>query len=382
MDLTNAKLYNKIATYIAFFIVGSSIALWAISIPYIKIRLNIEELSLGTILMFLSIGAIVAMMITDKLVSKIGCRFSFLISVLLLTISLLFVNIAPNRQILTVLVTIMGIGAGIADVTANIQAVYMEKAFEKKLMSSFHSLYSLGSFITGMAASFILSLQFSIYMVVNGFVVLFLVLLIFIIGGIVPFGNFENTMQNKKFKFPSLLLIIAGFICFTAYMTEGAMLDWASILLIDHKSFIKENAGYGFSIFFATVTIGRLAGDFLANKYDAAIIITCSALITLCGISIILISDTTLILYTAFAITGFGAANIIPMTISTIPKIKGNMSLNTAIALVTTIGYSGSLLGPALIGYISHLTSLITAFVFICILLFLVSAFSLKIKGK
>lgn len=276
----------------------------------------------------------------------------------------------------------MGIGVGIADVTANIQAVYMEKAFNKKLMSSFHSLYSFGSFITGIAASFILTLKFSIYATINGFVAIFFILLIFITGGIVPFGSFENTAADKKFKFPSILLLIAGFTCFTAYMSEGAMLDWASILLIDYKSFIKENAGYGFSIFFAAVTIGRLLGDFIANKYNNGLIIAFSALITLLGITSILFFSSPIILYISFAITGLGAANIIPMTISVIPKIKGDIPLNTAIALVTTIGYSGTLLGPALIGYISHITSLIAAFLFICILLFLVSAFSLKIKDK
>lgn len=382
MEILHAKIYNKVSTYIAFFIVGSSIALWAISIPYIKLKLNIDELSLGTILMFLSIGAIIAMLITDKLVTKIGCRLSFLTSIILLIFSLLFVNIAPDRLTLTILVTIMGIGIGIADVTANIQAVYMEKSFEKKLMSSFHSMYSLGSFITGIAASFVLSFQFSIYTVINIFIFILFLLFIFIIRGIIPFGNFENTAKSNKFNFPSLLLLIAGFLCFTAYMTEGAMLDWASILLIDYKSFIKSNAGYGFSIFFATVTIGRLLGDFLANKFSTAKIISFSGLITLLGISAILYFDSPIILYTAFAVTGLGASNIIPMTISIIPKIKGSMPLNTAIALVTTIGYSGSLLGPALIGYISHLTNLITAFLFICFLLLLVSAFSLKLKEK
>lgn len=381
MDMINARLYNKIATYFAFFMVGSSLALWAISIPYIKIRLNIDELSLGTVLMCLSIGAIIAMMITDKLVTKIGCRSSYLLSVLMLAASLFLVNIVPNKNTLIFIVTTLGIGVGIADVTANIQAVYMEKAFEKKLMSSFHSLYSFGSFITGIAVSFILSFKFSINTVINGFIIMLLIMLVVIIRGIVPLGNYENTIKNKTFRFPSLLLIITGFVCFAAYMTEGAMLDWASILLIDYKLFLKENAVYGFSIFTA-ITIGRLADDFLANRYDSALIIACSALITLLGIACILFFSSSILLYLSFAVTGLGAANIVPMTISTIPKVRGDIPLNTVIALVSTIGYSGSLLGPALIGYISHLSSLITSFIFICILLFLAFAFSLKLKGK
>lgn len=331
----SAGLYNRISTYIGFFIVGSSVALWALSIPFIKLRLNINDLKLGSILMFLSIGALAAMMITDKLVSSFGCRKTFIFSVIIMIISLYFIKIMPDTFSLTIAVFILGAGVGIADVTANIQAVYMEHAFGKKLMSGFHSIYSGGSFI-----------------------------------------------HDKKLTMPPLLLIIAGFICFAAYMTEGSMLDWAAILLIDYKEFPKEISGYGFSIFFASVTAGRLAGDYLANKFDSGKIIAVSAVTAVTGILCILLFNNKILLYIGFAVIGLGASNIIPMAVSVIPHVKGKISLNAAIAVVTTIGYTGSLLGPAVIGYISHLTNLVTAFIFVCILLIFAGAFSLKLKKK
>ena len=136
------------------------------------------------------------------------------------------------------------------------------------------------------------------------------------------------------------------------------------------------------SIFFASVTIGRLAGDYFANKFDTGKIIAVSAVTAVFGIAVILLFSSKFILYTGFAVIGLGAANIIPMAVSAIPHVKGKISLNAAIAIVTTIGYTGSLMGPAVIGYISHLTNLITAFIFVCVLLILAGAFSLKIKRK
>lgn len=379
----SAGLYNRISTYIGFFIVGSSVALWALSIPFIKLRLNINDLKLGSILMFLSIGALAAMIITDKLVSHLGCRRTFIFSVIIMILSIYLVNIMPDTFSLTAAVFLLGAGVGIADVTANIQAVYMERAFGKKLMSGFHSMYSGGSFIYGISASFLLAKSFHINAVINIMLIILFILLIISFRGFAVSGSLENALkQEKKFIMPPVLLITAGFICFAAYMTEGSMLDWAAILLIDYKDFPKEISGYGFSIFFAAVTIGRLAGDYFANRFDTGKIIAVSAVTAVAGIVCILLFSSKLILYTGFAVIGLGAANIIPMAVSAIPCVKGNISLNAAIAVVTTIGYTGSLLGPAVIGYISHITNLITAFLFVCVLLITAGVFSLKLKSK
>ena len=137
MKKITQQVRHRIKVYTGFLIIGACMALWGISIPYIKSRLNIDDLSLGSILMFLSIGAIIAMIITDKIVSILGCRRTFLLSVSTLIFMLLLCSYAANTFILIIIVTIMGIGLGIADVTANIQAAYMEKIYEKKLMSSF-----------------------------------------------------------------------------------------------------------------------------------------------------------------------------------------------------------------------------------------------------
>lgn len=88
------------------------------------------------------------------------------------------------------------------------------------------------------------------------------------------------------------------------------------------------------------------------------------AIITTAGIAIILICNNHLMIY-----TGLDAA-------------KGSMSFNAAIAAVTTIGYSGTLLAPVIIGYISHISNLLFAFVFICIALILTGIFSLILKEK
>lgn len=91
--------------------------------------------------MFLSIGALAAMMITDKLVSRFGCRHTFICSVIVMIFLLYFINIIPGTLSLTAAVFILGAGVGIADIATNIQAVYMERAFNNCKFYLFCSIY-------------------------------------------------------------------------------------------------------------------------------------------------------------------------------------------------------------------------------------------------
>jgi hypothetical protein len=62
-----------------------------------------------------------------------------------------------------------------------------------------------------------------------------------------------------------------------------------------------------------------------------------------------------------FALVGIGAANIVPVLITLAGQEKV-MPVNMSVAMVATLGYLGVLGGPALIGFIAHLSSLYVAF--------------------
>lgn len=74
-----------------------------------------------------------------------------------------------------------------------------------------------------------------------------------------------------------------------------------------------------------------------------------------------------------FVLIGLGAANIVPVMFSAAGRVP-NVAPAVSIAAVTTIGYAGLLLGPALIGFIAHGTSLPAALAVVAGLLLLVAA--------
>jgi hypothetical protein len=58
---------------------------------------------------------------------------------------------------------------------------------------------------------------------------------------------------------------------------------------------------------------------------------------------------------------GVGASNVVPVLFRRAGALPG-MPAAIAVASLTTVGYGGGLLGPAAVGFVSHFTSLPTAF--------------------
>ena len=150
--------------------------------------------------------------------------------------------------------------------------------------------------------------------------------------------------------------------CFSVFLVEGGLMDWGALFLTEYKDFDLSLAGLGFALFSAAIALGRFMGSALIRLVggESRIVLLscvfsfCSFLLTL----FILPKEWALV---GFLLIGFGNANVIPILFSASGK-QTQISTASAIAIVSSLGYSGILIGPALIGFIAHFTNLFFAF--------------------
>ena len=81
-----------------------------------------------------------------------------------------------------------------------------------------------------------------------------------------------------------------------------------------------------------------------------------------------------------FVLLGLGVANVVPIFFSAAGRLPG-VAPTVSLSAITTIGYTGLLAGPALLGFIAQQFSLATALGFLAVLL-LVVALSYGVKGS
>ncbi len=138
---------EQVATRMAFFIVGFAVAAWAPLIPYAKERLGVDEGTLGLLLLCLGIGSIVSMPLTGTLAARFGCRRVIWGATFVMCVALPCLALASTVPRLALAILAFGAGVGTVDVTVNIQAVMVEKAAGRAMMSGFHGFLSLICFL-------------------------------------------------------------------------------------------------------------------------------------------------------------------------------------------------------------------------------------------
>ena len=165
-------------------------------------------------------------------------------------------------------------------------------------------------------------------------------------------------------------------ICF---MAEGAVLDWSGVFLTNNRGLDIAHAGWGFAIFGGTMSVMRFTGDKVVSILGRKQVLIFSSVIAMIGYAIAVIIPDWKSTLLGFALVGIGAANIVPVLITLAGQEKV-MPVNMSVAMVATLGYFGILGGPALIGFIAHLTDLYTAFTVVALTFIVIAVGAFKLK--
>ncbi len=195
--------------------------------------------------------------------------------------------------------------------------------------------------------------------------VIFLVLLIWVYSHLIPTNDNDRTTKTG-IRLPQKGLLFLGLVIFCSSITEGAVADWNGVYLTDVLSTSNSFAALGFAAFSMTMTIGRLLGDSLTQRFKATTIVRCGAILTVLGLFASIFTNNPYLALLGFAAVGLGVANIIPLSFSS----AGNSasSPGAGISGAASIGYAGFLIGPPLIGLLAEQFSLRISFTVIAIL--------------
>lgn len=378
LDTATLLSTQRLATRLSFFSLGFATAAWAPLIPFAQQRLNLNHADFGLLLLCMGIGSMIAMPATGALVKRWGCRPLIALALMLLMVLLPSLTMWSSIVSMAVALFIFGSAAGCLGVAINLQAVVVEKHSVRALMSSFHGMCSLGGLTGAMLVTALLAVGLSPLMST-----LSVVMILLVIGGVaIPscLTSFEQdekphedtTQAPKKLYRPDGIILLIGMMCFIAFLSEGAAMDWGGIYLTSKYQLNPAFAGLAYTFFALSMTTGRFAGHVLLKQWGEKNIVTYSAIGACIGMAIIVTAPVWQVVVLGYAILGLGCSNIVPVMFSRVGR-QNNMPKAAALSLVSTIAYTGSLSGPALIGLIGEWTGLSTVLTGVAVLLFVIA---------
>jgi len=348
----------RLATRLAFLVAGFGVSCWAPLVPYAKHRLDVDERTLGFLLLCLGIGSLVSMLFTGMWSARFGTRPVVLASGFGLAASLPLLAIASTPFTLGVSLLLFGATMGSLDVAMNIHAVEVEHGAGEPLLSGFHALYSVGGFAGAAFMTLLLS---------AGITPLTSVLAGAVLMALAMFATSPRLLRTKAadgephFALPRGVVLVIAILSAIMFLAEGSLLDWSALLITGKNLVAVEQGGIGYMLFAIAMTLARFSGDALTARLGDRKIMLWGSLMAIAGFAVLLLTPVVAMAMGAFVLIGLGCANVVPVLF----RLAGSQKVmppGLAIAAITTMGYAGILLGPAMIGFVAKHVGLTMAF--------------------
>lgn len=352
---------------------------WAIYIPRIKDALNINEGQLGIAIFYMALGTLSMIWLAPKFIGRFGVGRITAYSNFLFLFSFLIPFGAGNYFWLCFGMFIVGMFSGLTDVSMNTLVSEIEKRDAVHIMSANHGLFSLGGFLGAGIGGLFLTKQFIPFQYL-----LVVILVLFFLNLIFVKNYFQVTSKNEHSK--SLLLknfkplILLGLMAFFIMACEGAIVDWSALYLKKVSLAELSWLGLGYTIFSATMALGRFLGDAISKTFGSKMLLLIGLILAVLGFGLVLLVKPLIVIF-GFGFVGLGLSVIIPELFRLGGKTP-NLDASVSISFISGVGFLGFLVGPVLLGFLAEISSLKLSF--FALLIFIITSFfaALTLKRK
>jgi len=248
------------------------------------------------------------------------------------------------------------------DVALNTEGTTLERLGGRPVMSHLHGMFSVGGMLGAGAVAALLGVgiapgvQLWALGLGVGLVAVWAARGMLREEGRATAGTPQSSAQ-AHFVWPRGQLLVIGLLILAGMTAEGAMYDWCVLYLHQELAQPQAQAALGYAVFSASMAASRFAGDALRARYDERTLLRCGAGLAAGAMAVVLLSAHPVVAWVGFALVGAGLAPVAPILFSAATRVPG-VSPAAAIASVTSVGYSGFMLGPPLIGALATASSL------------------------
>lgn len=333
---------------------------WGALLPAIQQQAGLDDGRFGIALLFIAVGAMAAMRAVGSLLDRRGgivlsvALFGFGLTGILCT---LVTGVVPLSLVLVVL----GAFSGAVDVAINGVAARYEHLTSRPLMNPAHGAFSVGVLAASPVAGAARDVGATPTAIFTAMAAI-LALTAFVAydrnrGEAIPRPQAPAGQPWRWWRPPGPLLAI-GSLVGLAYLVESAWQNWSAILLERTLGARPAIAALGPAIFAMTAAAGRFAGQPIIRRVDERRLLAAAALTAAVGTVLAATAPAVLPALIGIGLAGVGTSVCAPTLIARAARVVSEDRHGAAIGTVTTLGYLGFGVAPALIGLVSRVTSL------------------------
>lgn len=353
--LAPALLSARNAVALSFALNGLVFASLVSRLPDLRARLELSNGGLGTLLLAISCGSLLALPSTGRVIERIGAGATVRAGVLADTVGL---SVAAAGAVLGSVplaalgLFVHGVGIGVWDVAMNVEAAEVERRMRRTVMPRFHAGWSAGSLVGAGLGVVVIALGTP--MLAHLLLVTVVVGVVAVLGtrGFLPaepeHADGRSPRGPSAWRDPRTLAIGLMVLCFA--MVEGTANDWLALGLIDGYGVAHWVGVAGFATFVVAMTAGRLYGPVLLDRFGRPAVLWGSAALAAVGAVLTVLGQVVPLVALGIVLWGLGAALGFPVGMSA--AADGGPRAAARVSVVSTIGYGAFLAGPPLLGHL------------------------------
>jgi fucose permease len=369
---------------VVFFVFGALAATWVSRIPLIKDKLDLSAAELSLALLASPVGLLIATLLVSTLVGRWTSGVVTRCAVAAAAIAVVLPAFAWSLGSLAACLLLYGLAMGTLDTAMNTQAVAIERAYGKPIMSAIHGMFSIGMLAGAgagaLAAHADLGPRAHFAVAAACLAVLGEWAARSLLGpeADVPLQaeHADASASAARLRLADHpYLIIIGVIALCSLFAEGAVDDWSGVYLHEAQGASFAVAPLGTAACSIGMAVGRFCGDAVIARLGRQATIWRSSVVAAAGMTVAVVAPTPAVAIAGYAILGVGVATIVPIALTLAGSTSGVPPV-WAVSRVTVIGYAGLFSGPPVIGLIAEGAGLATALVVPAVLLALVAPLS------
>jgi MFS family permease len=376
----------RAAVAVLFALDGFVFGSWAARVPDVAAGTGAGSSALGIALLCLSVGALASMQLTGALCARVGPGLVSVLAGLGVSAAAVLPGLAGTVPLLCVALLAFGAVTGMVNVAANSLGVQVEARAGRPLLSGLHAAFSGGGLLGALAGG-LLSTSLPVAVHLAGVAAVGLAAMAWAAPILLGAGRSAAPARPQADGTPAgaaaaggrptAALVLLGAVAGATAYGEGALSDWGALHLREQLHAAPALAAAGYAGFSCAMAAGRLAGGQLVLALGERRLLVGGSLLAAAGALAAVTTSSLPIALGGYAVVGLGLANVFPLAIARAGALGGP----SGVALSTTVGYTGLLGGPPLIGFLAEHAGLPTALGTVALLAVLAAVLVLGLDG-
>jgi len=347
------------AVFLIFFITGVALATWLARLPTLRDNLDLEIVEVGLFLFGAAVGALGGLSVAAFVIAALGEKRAIAVFAILAISGMGLVGILsvvwPWFWVALAAVFAFGVGMSVTDVAMNVEGARVERELDNHIMPWFHAMFSLGTVVGALIATWAGSINIGVNWHFATVAILLVPATLWSVSLLGPNeasaegeGEKKNTRREIAATWREPRTLAIGLVALGMAFAEGSANDWLPIAMVDDRGVSNADAAGWLVLFTAAMTIGRIAGVPLLNRFGRVTILTSASFAALVGLALLITVDHPTVAIVAVVLWGLGSSLGFPVAMSAAgddPE-KGPVR----VSVVATIAYAAFLVGPPMIG--------------------------------